>query len=35
MVGCTTYPDDLRGWLIYLNASITQAVSFNVKGDAA
>ncbi len=35
MVGVITYPDDSRGWLIYLKATMTQALSFKVKGYAA
>jgi hypothetical protein len=35
LVGCIIYPDDTRGWLIYLKATLTAAMSFKVKGYAA
>ena len=35
LVGCITYPDDSRGWLIYLKAALTTDLSFKVKGYAA
>ena len=32
LVGCIYYPDNSLGWLIYLKATLTESVSFKVKG---
>jgi hypothetical protein len=35
MVGCITYADGSQGWLLYLKTTLTDALSFKVKGYAA
>ena len=35
LIGRIIYPDDSHGWLIYLKATLTEAMSFKVKGYAA
>jgi len=35
MVGCITYADGSKGWLLYLKTTLTDQMSFKVKGYAA